>query len=456
MFYVLASCLAVLGAATCILFPRLSLAGIIFLLFVNAPIFLAIAFDISAVTEVALLGLIVIIIRDLYVERDLPVMLVPVLAVCLLYLNSILVGWFVAPHPDLVISGTAELAKEMLLPVLLVATLRTHDRIMGAFAGIAAATAALSFIAVAQWMSGADLSARFGFDFTRDAQAEGEIGALRYQSLIGESNYFALILVTAIPVLVPFYILFRSPLLRIIAIAVIVSVLISLYLTASRGALIGLAVVIAFAARKQVTLLMLLPVLFVAVGIAAYEYLPAGYVERYEILAQDTVRLFHGASYFQDKSISGRVSEMAVGLIHFVENPWFGVGYNQFESLYQDTARLNGLMARGADRQAHSLYVEILAERGIFGAMVFMLLVTFAVSSAIFGKAALDRDGNISLGWFAAMLPLSFVGYLATSLFLHEAYPRYFWILFALACAMPQSSNTQNNRITGETRNVCE
>jgi O-antigen ligase len=114
------------------------------------------------------------------------------------------------------------------------------------------------------------------------------------------------------------------------------------------------------------------------------------------------------------------------------------VGFANFEEYYLDYSPALGLDSRRENRAAHSLYLEIAAETGVFGlaAFGFLLFVVFRSlywSYKRFVHAKLDKYSNI-----AYALGVGIVGYLTGSIFLHAAYFRYFWLIFGIACALPQ------------------
>lgn len=97
-------------------------------------------------------------------------------------------------------------------------------------------------------------------------------------------------------------------------------------------------------------------------------------------------------------------------------------------------------MARGSDRQAHSLYLEVLAERGLIGSAIFAGLLIFALASTAHAARALANAGLRSEAFLARAYGTGLIGFLTASVFLHDGYPRYFWLALALALALPQAA----------------
>jgi O-antigen ligase len=118
----------------------------------------------------------------------------------------------------------------------------------------------------------------------------------------------------------------------------------------------------------------------------------------------------------------------------FVDHPLLGLGAANYKPNYQRYAQLVGIETRAEPRDAHSLYIQVLAETGILGFGIFMLLIASLIVGLGQARKAVRNDPALIswLPWLSA-IRLSIVSYLLTSIFLHNAYFRYFWILAAMA-----------------------
>jgi O-antigen ligase len=103
------------------------------------------------------------------------------------------------------------------------------------------------------------------------------------------------------------------------------------------------------------------------------------------------------------------------------------------------------------------LYVQLLAETGILGTLAF-LAMAFSLFAAL-NKACRDIEQSPRLhDWLPWMnaIRLAVLSYLMTSVFLHNAYIRYFWILVAMALAGIQITyillDTSEKRLAAEAR----
>jgi putative inorganic carbon (HCO3(-)) transporter len=168
--------------------------------------------------------------------------------------------------------------------------------------------------------------------------------------------------------------------------------------------------------------------------------MPSSYRERFQSLFLLAPTNQNGI--YQESSFRGRSSEMLTGLAMFTEHPLLGVGAGNYPNNYQKYTHLVGLELRSGERDPHSLYVQILAETGIVGAVAF---AGFSILLLINLHRARRSIEHLSIyqswGPWVSAIQLTIVGYLLISIFLHGAYLRYFWIFVALAMSAIQLSD---------------
>jgi hypothetical protein len=110
------------------------------------------------------------------------------------------------------------------------------------------------------------------------------------------------------------------------------------------------------------------------------------------------------------------------------------------------TLRLN-TMPRGEKRDAHSLYLEIAAEKGIVGLSVFALVLWIAVRNLWRARAAFLEAELHEYKGITEALGLGLFGFLLAGVFLHLSYPQYFWLLIGIALSMPAVAAHECGRI---------
>jgi O-antigen ligase len=206
--------------------------------------------------------------------------------------------------------------------------------------------------------------------------------------------------------------------------------------TFSRGAYLVLAidvVLIFFIFEKRFNPLIAFAGL--SILILLIPFLPSTYRDRFITLSAFTAE----NGIYQDTSFRGRTSEMLTGLTMFASHPILGVGAGNYPSNYQHYAQLIGIEFRAQARDPHSLYVQLLAETGILGTIAFLGFVFFLIQALNRACRNIELSPHLHdwLPWISA-IRLAIISYLLTSIFLHNAYIRYFWILVAMALAAIQ------------------
>ncbi len=218
------------------------------------------------------------------------------------------------------------------------------------------------------------------------------------------------------------------------------AILLGVYLTQSRGAVIATAVltgvwVLAAGAAVRRAGLLLSP-------LGALLILIPGVGDRLLTLSQ-----FEGNS--ADPSLVGRLAAQEMGLAMFGDHPLFGVGPGAFSSLtYAYGSRsaaaqhVNGPLIDAP----HDLYLQIAAESGLVGLAGWSVLIVgmaAMVTSSMVRLAHLrvagPREGASQV--LAAAALASIVGWSVASVFLHQAYVRELLVVFALAALIHAQSH---------------
>jgi O-antigen ligase len=160
---------------------------------------------------------------------------------------------------------------------------------------------------------------------------------------------------------------------------------------------------------------------------------PGQYTERLKTL----VSAVTSAGQRSDASMRGRLSETLVGWRMFIEHPFVGVGWHNSFVHYRRYAKQVGMDSRHEDRGTHNLYLQIAAETGLLGLSVFVTLLCSMFRSLQRARAYLRSAGEPDMAEMVAAFGISLVGYLTHSLVIHASFPRFFWLLFGIAMALP-------------------
>lgn len=432
--------IAIGSAAALVALPHLAVAVIVALTFTNAPMVIAESIGINMLTEGMLLLALTIGLIDYSKRRRLAPMVAYVALGGLIYVVSLAATALYAKAPEISIEETVVAAKRLLMVLAITAIVRDVKRFRWAIFGVAIGATFLGSLTLVQSVFGLQHVDFLGFAQVSKAEIAEQFDSWRYVGPVNDPNYYAQLLLLAVPLAVAGVLFSAEPwrkLLFLIGTAVIFT---AMLLTVSRGAIVALLIVLVVALRSQARQLAIGALGLLAVGAIAVNFIPPIVLSRFVGVYHDISSVISGTGFIADKAIAGRLAEMDVAVRLFFDHPILGVGYNNYDSLYQDVARLNGLMSRGEAREAHSLYLEILSERGLIGAMFFAALVMLAIWSATIGARILSAGGHRLESALSLALVLSLTAYLATSVFLHEAFSYSFWVLISLAAAAPQAT----------------
>jgi len=146
----------------------------------------------------------------------------------------------------------------------------------------------------------------------------------------------------------------------------------TLYLTLTRGALVGALLVIPLLVKKKkkkwALICSLLSVLVITAGVAL------------AFSNKDfQSRLFLKANH---KGNSERLAQNTMGLKAFQENPIFGIGFRGFEQKGTEIKERHNLGFLDAQTHAHNNYLEILGSAGLLAFVFFLLWIAFWIQES--------------------------------------------------------------------------
>ncbi len=202
--------------------------------------------------------------------------------------------------------------------------------------------------------------------------------------------------------------------------------------TYSRGAYLTITIdmlLILFLYRKRINPTVVIAGLTILV--LALPFVPVTYRNRFNSLFVTSQN-----GIYEDTSLRGRSSEMLTRLAMFEEHPILGVGVSNYPIQYQPYAQLIGIEFRSEARDPHSLYIQLLAETGILGTATFLGMVFFLINALGRAGRAIENVHRLEewLPWLNS-IRMAILSYMLTSVFLHSAFIRYFWLLVAMALA---------------------
>ena len=358
-----------------------------------------------------------------------------VAAIVMLLLHSL--SALVSVRPDESIGTLVTwLSEGVLLALLIANAVRTRREALLAVGAIVAAGATMGLITVVQQILGpADYT--FGGFGQLAASMTDESGRreLRLAGPIGETNRFAQIMAVLIPVAAGFAMTTRGRMRAGFGAATLL-IAAGMALAYSRGAIVALGLALPFAlvfrfvrvrhlvasAVAAACMLLVLPHYaerVISIGEVAISSLGLGPVG---------IRNADGAS-------RGRLTEMKSASLLFADQPILGAGPGLAPLYYPEYAPVVGGKVRPGTRRSHNLFLQLAAETGLVGLGAFFVVVGIAFRELEGARRRLERRDRVLWGVVCG-LELALIISLTTSLFLHAAYIRYFWILLGLSAAV--------------------
>lgn len=262
---------------------------------------------------------------------------------------------------------------------------------------------------------------------------------------VSDPNVFAQIMLFLVPLALERMINERRWFLRIFAgWALIVSTL-SVIFTFSRGGFLAMAVAGALIFIFYPPRPKHIPV-FLGIMIGMMLIIPPSYYERIFTLKQ-AIQAPAVGYRTEDIAIRGRASENLTAWEVFRDYPYFGVGLSNYSSHYPEYSKKLGFAPSASEREAHNLYLEVAAETGVVGLAVFSVLIWVAITTVLsvrkkFKQAMMNDYVGLTTAFFIAM-----IGFLTAHIFIHNAYPRYFYTIIGIALSLRLvAENTLNFR----------
>ena len=266
-------------------------------------------------------------------------------------------------------------------------------------------------------------------------------GTPRAEGPIGETNRYGQVMLVLLPIGVGLALGEKRRFFRALAFFLTFLILCGMATTFSRGAAVGLGVVLVGAAlfgylrRWHVGLLAAV----LAVVLVAFPQYGERLVDLQGLLNLDQDRSAANAEDVGDTgNLRGRATSTLAALYVWSDHPVFGVGRGQFQQYYEEYAGVvaeTGVSARvslGETRQAHNLYTSVAAETGTLGlacfAAIFFVTMRNLMRARRWWLASRPGIAHLATGLFLAL-----VGYLVSGIALHLSYERYLWFLLAIA-----------------------
>jgi len=192
-------------------------------------------------------------------------------------------------------------------------------------------------------------------------------------------------------------------------------------ITYSRGALLGLAVVLPLLFLKSRAKLILLPILAVGAFVGP-SLMPGKWTQRMETIE----------TYQDDISANQRLNSWWVAYQIAKDSPVLGGGFRTFSPEIYETY-MPGYVYSDREHDAHSIYLQVLAEHGYPGFVLFVgLILSTLLSLRGLIRSTRDRPDQDWIKDCARMVEVSLVAYLVSGTFLSMSYFDLFYHLVAI------------------------
>ena len=212
------------------------------------------------------------------------------------------------------------------------------------------------------------------------------------------------------------------------------SVIASIF-TYSRGAWLGLAVVIPLVLLQ----LKMKPRIVIAVALVVSAIFASALLPEKVFQRADTI-----ANYEEDGSANQRLEAWSVSLNVAKDHPFVGAGF-EFEQAadgrwleYGSEEYRKFMLAANKDSAAaHSIYFQILGQHGVVAFFIYIALL-ISVHLTLFRIRAAGRKnvGTAWIGTYATGLLIGLSGYVVSGAFLSSAYFDLAWLYFAFAAVL--------------------
>ena len=338
-----------------------------------------------------------------------------------------------SPVPDRVMARWLDDIKDMAIALIVIILLQqgpTFRRVLWVLIGVGVF---LGTLAVYQYLTGNFDNVYGGFAISLEHQIIGTIDDYRSTGPIGDPNFFAQIMVVLVPISLERFLHEKKNSLRLIALWAFAMSTLTVIFTYSRGgllaAVISIAVVLFYYPPKQFQIPVIIFSLVVFVSL-----LPPNYLDR--VLTLTDLFKPRGTLRIEERSFQGRLSENLAALEMIKANPLFGVGLNSYKYLFPVYSKRLGLALVATEREAHNLFLEIAAETGVIGFSMFIFILFACFQNMFRGRTLFLRADMKDYAGMVTGFMGGFVGYFVAAIFIHNAFPRYFYLLIGLALSI--------------------
>lgn len=402
--------------------------------YLNLSDILQVGYGIQSINKVLVAVVFVSIVANRLVFQKKPFIFRRTELLMLLYCLILLFSVFVADDRSTAFTGAVDIFKDFVIMLIIVQVCDNEQAWRSLLWTILLSATFVASLSCYQMLTKDFNNTFFGLANAPVHQITNNFDSNRLTGPLSDPNFYGQILLMVLPIGIYGVLTERRRWFWLIYLGASLAIMAATIFTYSRGSLIAMIIVgVLIVRERKLNPYKILAGGFVILAIII-PILPAGYLDRALTLTDFLPQSGSATRTTQtDVSFQGRTSEMIIAVQMFLDHPLFGVGYLNYQFHYADYNVLLGLDPRTGQREAHDLYLEVLAETGIIGFLVFIALLIGIFAGIQRAKRQFRNLQRLDLIGPMSAVEYSLVSYLATSLFLHGAYVRYLWLLMAMA-----------------------
>lgn len=439
----LAGALAIPALYLFVVWPEAATLATVFILYTNSADIAVEFHGLPYVVGAAFILLLTIPLSFYILIRRERIIIAPAFPLLVLFAMAQAIAAVSAPFPDMAFKEVVKFCAESIGVYLLVTNvIRTPETLRRVCWVLMAAGILMSVVPMYQYATGTYDNNYGGF-----AQASGGVFETsqsgtsemalhrRLTGPIGEQNRYAQVMLMLAPIGLFLGASERRYSLKLLAWGISVLIMIGMSLAFSRGAAVGVGVLIIIMAwmryiNKSHLVLIAAAIALMLVAMPEYANRIARLQGMWGIISPESAK----AEATPDNALKNRTVEVLAAARMFMDHPVTGVGPGMFNKHYTQYSGMVGSVQASKSRESHNLFLGLAAETGLLGLLTFASVIFVTLRDLLRTRKRLivsdPRTAFLATAFFLAI-----ISYLVTGMALHFAFVRYFWLMMALAAS---------------------
>ncbi|MEO8396362.1 MAG: O-antigen ligase family protein [Chloroflexota bacterium] len=429
-FYVLGGVIALALAVVVTVKPTVGLYFLVVFVYLNLSDILEISFHIPSINK-PIIGLVfAAVLANRIVLHGKPLNFHKVVSAILVYGIALLFSAFIAGDQTIALNYMGDWIKDFAVLLIILQFCDDETAWKKIHWLLILCATFVGLLSCIQILSGNFSNQFFGLANTSINQITNSFDSTRVSGPLSDPNYYAQMILMILPLAAYQALAAGRPRTRALAAVCAAIIFMTVIFTYSRAASVAMVILLFLIVRERKLNLYKIGFGLAVSALIVFPLLPAGYLDRILTLQS----LLGGPTTSQsDLSFRGRLSEMLVAVNMFLDHPVLGIGIANYEDNYLTYSDQLGIDHRLENREAHSLYLEILAETGLVGEVTFLIVIMSVFLALRRAKRQLKTLDRPDLVIWVSAVQYSVLSFLLTSIFLHGAYSRYMWLIISVS-----------------------